>query len=41
MLIGSDFVHYVIKWMAKGREMPVGTGIVVEAKTERKGKTAS
>ena len=41
VLIGSDFVHYVIKWMAKGREMPAGTGIVVEAKTKRKGKAAS
>ena len=34
MLIGSDFVHYVIKWMTKGREMLAGTGTTVEAKTE-------
>ena len=25
MLIGSDFVHYVIKRMTKGIEMPAGT----------------
>ena len=24
MLIGSDSVHYVIKWIMKGREMPAG-----------------
>ena len=24
MLIGSDCVHYVIKWITKGREMPAG-----------------
>ena len=34
MLIGSDFVHYVIKWMTKGREMLAGTGTGVEAKIE-------
>ena len=33
MLIGSDFVHYVIKQMTKGREMLAGTGTAVESKT--------
>ena len=32
MLIGSNFGHYVIKWMTNGREMLAGT--VVEAKRE-------
>ena len=33
MLIGSGFVHYVIKWMTKGREMLAGTRTAVEVKT--------
>ena len=24
MFTGSDFVHYVIKWITKGRDMPLG-----------------
>ena len=38
MLIDSDFVNYVIKWMTRGREMLKGTGTAVEAMTERRGK---
>ena len=34
MLTGSDFAHYVIKWMKKGREMLAGRGTGVEAKIE-------
>ena len=41
MLIVSDFVHYVIKWMTKRREILAGTGTAVEAKAKRRGKAAS
>ena len=38
MLIGSNFVHYVIKWMTKGREILAGTGTAVEAKAKEEGR---
>ena len=42
VFIGSNSVHYVMKWMAKGREMLAETGIAVDdgsknRKTKREG----